>query len=103
MRIEGLPRETWEPEAARARQNYQVIAERAQSIAPAHRRGGTSSAEGIEAVESRWTIRSGLDGESVASQATRPAHGACFFDPPARFLHRLLTPRPILLLHVVHF
>ncbi len=32
MRIEGLPRETWEPEAARARQNYQVIAEGAQRI-----------------------------------------------------------------------
>jgi hypothetical protein len=30
MRIEGLPRETWEPEAARSRQNYQTLAEDAE-------------------------------------------------------------------------
>jgi hypothetical protein len=29
MRIEGHPREIWEPEANRARQNYQTLAENA--------------------------------------------------------------------------
>ena len=45
MRIEGLPRETWEPEAARARQNYQVLAESAQKI------GGTVEKKAKEDLE----------------------------------------------------
>lgn len=45
MRIEGLPRETWEPEAARARQNYQVLAEGAQRI------GGATEAKAKEDLE----------------------------------------------------
>ncbi|MFT4547328.1 MAG: hypothetical protein ACI8XO_001314 [Verrucomicrobiales bacterium] len=37
MRIEGHPREIWEPEALRSRQNYQALAERAEKV------GGTKA------------------------------------------------------------